>query len=99
MPTETINVTIAEVQPIQVVIQGYSLTSLEELSNYLIFETPTKINAKRFQTSKAFKTGRLAVFINGIKEKYIEIISSTIFEFKIDTVVSDIVEVQYIYKP
>ncbi len=59
-------------------------------------ETPTQINSKRFQTTYAFISGTLKVFFNGLKEKEITIINSTTFEFKIDTITGDTIEVEYI---
>ena len=74
-----------------------SLEELEsEIPNFIFNEVPTKINSKRFQLANTFRTGTLRVFLNGIKEKQIVIINSTTFEFKIDTVTEDDIEVSYI---
>ena len=67
-----------------------------EIPNFIFNETPTKIDSKRFQVANIFRTGTLRVFLNGIKEKQITIINSTTFEFKIDTVTEDDIEVSYI---
>ena len=67
-----------------------------EIPNFIFNEVPTKINSKRFQVANIFRTGTLRVFLNGIKEKQITIINSTTFEFKIDTVTEDDIEVSYI---
>ena len=59
-------------------------------------ETPTKINSKRFRTNKNYLSTSLQVFLNGIKEKEITQISSSLFEFSIDTEIEDTIEVNYI---
>ena len=67
-----------------------------ELSKIILNETPTKLTSKRFQTANNFRTGTLVAYLNGIKEKQITIIDSTKFEFKIDTIIDDTIEVSYI---
>jgi len=64
----------------------------------LIQEVPTQITSRRFKTSQPYKSGSLKVFFNGIKEKYIIEISDTEFEFEIDIIPTDTVEVEYIKK-
>lgn len=66
------------------------------ISAFEFSEVPIKINSKRFNTNFNFATGSLIVFLNGIKEKYITIIDSTTFEFLIDTITEDDIEVNYI---
>jgi len=55
-------------------------TVSDVIQHYHEQEEPTKINAKRFQTSKAFITDDLQIFLNGIKEKEITIIDSDTIE-------------------
>lgn len=63
-------------------------------------ETPTPVNSlpsKRFETVNNFASGSLYAFLNGMKIHNSEIIeiSPTLFEFPIDIVASDKVEVGY----
>jgi len=67
----------------------------EIISNFIL-ETPTKLTASKFQTSKEYTSGTLIVYLNGIKEKYITELTSTTFEFEIDTVDTDTIEVAYV---
>ena len=67
-----------------------------EIPKFIYNEIPTKINSKRFQVANVFRTGTLRVTLNGIKEKEIVIIDSNIFEFKIDTIITDTIECNYI---
>lgn len=64
----------------------------------LIQEVPTKINATRFQTSSAYVTGSLKVFLNGLKVAIADVteISSQIFEIVDTTIANDIIEVEYL---
>ncbi len=64
----------------------------------IIQEEPTQLNARRFRTSQPYRTGSLKVFFNGLKEKYINEISDTEFEFEIDIISTDTIEVEYIKK-
>jgi len=77
--------------------ENVSITSL--LEHYTKIEEPTKITAKRFQTSQKFISGSLSVSLNGLIEKNITIINSNIFELPIDSIVSDTVECRYIKQP
>lgn len=61
-----------------------------------IIETPIQLTNKRFQTSYPVFSGTLKVFFNGLKEKEITILTSTLFEFKIDILSSDTIEVEYV---
>lgn len=101
--TDLLDVTTTSPQNGDILIyeDGYWINKpLEELEseipNFIFNEIPTKINSKRFQVANALRTGTLRVFLNGIKEKQIIIINSTTFEFKIDTVTEDDIEVSYI---
>ncbi len=67
-----------------------------DISLFIFNEIPTKINSKRFSTDSDFESETLRVFLNGIKEKYITIINSNTFEFLIDTITEDDIEVNYI---
>lgn len=59
--------------------------------------TPTaSLPSKEFQTSKNFVTGTLTVYLNGLREHYITIINSNTFEFGIDIIATDLVDVEYI---
>ena len=67
---------------------------IEENSVYS--ESPTKITSTQFQTANAFMAGSLRVFLNGIKEKYVVADTSDKFSFDADTIVGDVIEVNYI---
>ena len=95
---EIANVELVEKEIINVEIKEIDVLDYYEkniISN-LVVETPTKLSAKRFQTSKAFTPTAFLPFFNGIKEKYFTIIDSTTFEFKIDTISTDDIEVAYV---
>ena len=87
-------------------IVSVELTSIDVVDYYtkhiisnIIKESATAVNplpSKQFKTSKAFVTGSLSVYFNGIREKYITIIDSTTFEFEIDIIASDVIDVEYI---
>ena len=59
-------------------------------------ESPTKLTAKKFQTTNSFVSNTLRVFLNGIKEKNITIESSNEFSLPIDSNVDDYIEVNYV---
>ena len=52
--------------------------------------------SKEFRTSKNFATDTLTVYLNGLKEHYITIVNPNTFEFEIDIVDTDIVDVEYV---
>ena len=66
------------------------------VSTDLVMEVPAQLTATQFQTSLPYTFGTLIVFFNGLKEKYITQIDSTTFEFGIDIIGSDIIEVIYV---
>lgn len=73
--------------------------SFDEFLNYFLrHETPTKISSKQFRTAYKFYSGTIEVYLNGIKEKEITVIDDRNFEFKIDTISTDTIEVKYIKK-
>lgn len=97
---ELVNVEIVEKELTNVEIKEIDVLDYYEkyiISN-LTVETPTKLSAKRFQTSKEFVPTAILPFFNGIKEKYFSIINSTTFEFEIPTIDTDLVEVAYVEK-
>ena len=98
MSNTDINITIEDAQPINITVSSCSFVDYGNLKDYIIIEEPTKVTSKKFQTANPFEATRLKVFLNGIKEKYITVLSDTEFEFDIDTVVDDIIEVEYIKK-
>lgn len=98
MSSTDINITIEDAQPINITIDSCSFVDYANLKDYIIIEEPTKVNSKRFQTASPFESTNLKVFLNGIKEKYVTVISDTEFEFEDDTVTDDIVEVEYLKK-
>lgn len=63
---------------------------------FVFSENPTAIDTKRFRALNAYVDGSLQVLLNGIKEKYITVHSSTEFSFLIDTVPTDDIEISYI---
>lgn len=71
------------------------------VTSELIKEVPTKLSAKRFQTSEEYVTGSLSCYINGLKVHNADIteISTTVFEIVDSTIVGDTVEVEYIKIP
>lgn len=70
------------------------------IASFILNETPTKINDKRFRTKHDFKTGTLIMLFNGMKIHTLEIsiINSNTFELPIDSITSDTIEVCYIKK-
>ncbi len=52
--------------------------------------------SKEFRTSKNFATDTLTVYLNGLKEHYIIIVNPNTFEFEIDIVDTDIIDVEYV---
>ena len=74
------------------------------IENFGIFnETPVAISplpSKRFSTAYAYKSGTLQVFLNGMKIHDSEIIkiSDTQFEYPIDVILTDTIEVSYVKK-
>lgn len=99
------NVTIDSILNLQVLryneSTGYweNKNITELITDFTKYEEPTKITSKRFQTSYDFISGTLEVWLNGIKEKEITIIDTNTFEFKIDTITNDVIEVRYIRQP
>jgi len=75
--------------------------SEEELANIILNETPISVNplpSKRFRVANAFVTSKLMIFLNGqkIHTDEITLIDSNTFEFPINIISSDKVEVSYI---
>lgn len=66
------------------------------LQSQLIQEEPVQLTTRRYQTINSYRSGSLKVFLNGLKEKYIIEISSNTFDFEIDTIPTDTVEIEYI---
>lgn len=64
--------------------------------SHILNETPTQLTVRQFQTSKNYESGTLRVFLNGIKQKNIVEDSSNTFSLVDDTVLGDIIEVNYI---
>ena len=59
--------------------------------------TPTApLPSKEFRTSKNFATDTLTVYLNGLKEHYITIVNPNTFEFEIDIISTDLVDVEYV---
>ena len=67
-------------------------------AHLIINEVPTQLTAKTFQTANEYLSGNLVVLFNGIKEKYINELTSSTFSFNIDIIASDIIEIIYIKK-
>ena len=89
----TINLNTIDVLP--------ALTSEVDIELFVFNETPTNVNAlpsKRFRIANTFVTGKLKVYLNGMKihSSEITIHSSTEFSFPIDIIASDKVECSYI---
>lgn len=59
-------------------------------------ELPTQLTPTLFQTGNDFIPGKLQVFVNGIKERFFTEVGSNQFQLGEDTVVGDIIEVNYI---
>jgi len=96
--TQNFKVELVEKEIISVEIKEIDVLDYYEknvISN-LEVETPTKLSATKFQTSKEYSSGALLVFLNGIKEKYITELTSTTFEFEISTIDTDTVEACYV---
>lgn len=100
---QPINVAIVNQETIKVTVDGYSfLNDVEtKIKEYLIPETYpngtlTRIDSKTYETSNNFVSSRLKVWWNGIKEKYITVLSDKRFQFEVDIDNSDPVEVEYI---
>ena len=64
----------------------------------LINEVPTRLSFVRFQTTKAFVTGSLVFYLNGLKEQKADLteINSTIFEITEAIQLDDDVEIEYL---
>lgn len=79
-------------------ILDYYQTTIETVSN-LKQEVPTHISGFQFQTSSAYLSGSLKVYINGLKEKFSQVQedSTTLFTL-LDSIniALDSVEVEYI---
>ena len=70
--SENINVTISELEPINVTIQGYSFVEDIEstLNSYIIQETPTLVGGTTatYECANKFYDSQLKVWVNGLKE-------------------------------
>jgi len=105
--TENFEVEITEkdiitvkVNSIDVVYKTIDSTVYDDIFGKMIYnETPTKLTASKFQTANAYRTGKLCVYLNGVKIHNSEIteVSSTTFSFdnyNVDN--DDLVEVCYL---
>ena len=96
--TQNFKVELVEKEIVSVEIKEIDVLDYYEkniISN-LEIETPTKLSATKFQTSKEYVSGALLIFFNGIKEKYITELTSTTFEFGIPIIDTDTVEACYV---
>ena len=99
---EIITVDIVEKELVKVELRLVDMvagrnTIIDAIQQYYIHnESPTRVGSKRFRTVHSYVANSLVVYLNGIKEKYITEISDTDFDFLIDTLSEDIVEVTYI---
>ena len=102
------DIVVINKQNLQVLVYNASLKAWENkyltelLAEYLIEnETPTEITSIRFQTANSYILGTLNVFLNGqkIHDSEITKVSDTLFEYPLDIIAGDKVEVRYIKQP
>lgn len=99
---ESITVEIVEKEPILVTLQTVDMIQdrswvVQTIKDCFVYnEVPTKVNSKKFRADNSFISKTLQVFLNGIKEKYITVDSSTDFSFAVDTITGDEIEISYI---
>jgi len=94
---ELVKVNFIEKEIVRVELKAVDiLRGAGKIDTLILNENPTKISSKRFQTLNSYTSGSLQVYLNGIKEKYITEIDSNKFEFEIDTIEEDTIEISYI---
>ena len=105
--TENFEVEISEkdivtvkLKSIDVIYKNIDSTVYDDIFDKHIYnEAPTKLTASKFQTAYAYRTGKIRVYLNGVKIHNSEITeeSSTTFSFDNYSVDNeDLVEVSYI---
>lgn len=97
---EYIDNELIEVELTSIDVVNNTLQFTESLEEYLkVNEVPIKLTASLFQTVNNYIAGSIMVFYNGIKHKAITASSDNTFSFDFDTIVGDIIEVNYIKQP
>ena len=85
---------------VDVIYKSVDETVYDDIYGKIVMsETPTRVNASTFQTSNAYRTGTLKVYLNGQKIHNSEITESSSSTFSFDnynTDLSDLLEVSYI---
>ncbi len=100
--SEKLNVSVVETENIQLTLTTVDMIKdktwvIQTIKDCFVYnEVPTRITSKKFRADNSFVANSLQVFLNGIKEKYITVNSSTDFSFSFDTVTLDILEISYI---
>jgi len=92
---------IVETEIIAVTMQSVDMVykSGEININLLVYnETPTEVTSVKFQTANNYRTGTLRVFFNGQKLNSIDVTenSPNTFTISLETIATDLVEVNYI---
>ena len=107
---EYLNVDIIEKEPFRIDIAEKEILSCKltvlDILQYrekavvsgLIQEVPIKLTPTKFQTSQAFVTGSLKVFLNGVKIKIADIteVTTQIFTIVDSTITEDLIEVEFL---
>lgn len=99
---ELVNTEIAEKELIRIALSTIDVIhSTASVENTILNETPVNINSlpsARFSVANAFVSGKIQIFLNGMKIHNSEIIfhSSTEFSYPLDIISTDMVEVAYI---
>jgi hypothetical protein len=106
---EPINAHIESAQPVNIEIQGYSLVNeleireaVEEIIADLLHREDLTAQVdgitEEFITTTSFYTGSIKVWLNGLKERGVIEVSSSIFKIVPSPEVGDTVEVEYLKK-
>lgn len=89
-----------ELKTIDVVYKNVDSDCYDAIFEKIIYnETPTKLTASLFQTAHAYRTGKLKVYLNGVKIHDSEITEESSTTFSLDnysTDSEDLIEVSYI---
>jgi|SRR3972149_8395109 len=97
---DLLNVNFAEKELIRADFKTIDILHYLEkyIINGLIQEVPIKLSSSSFQTSKPFITGSIKFYLNGLKEKQLDIIetNATIFEITEEILIDDDFEVEYL---
>lgn len=96
---DPITVKVGDKDPIKVKVKGLALPQgyldADTLKNWLKKEVPTKLTASKFQT--AYNYTLLSVYLNGQRLGVSDVTELTddTFEISIDSIITDVVEVEY----